>query len=294
MGIVSGRVSAGVTALATAFNNLRADLTSHDHTTTSGGATIDHAELADSGAMSGFDHGHADIETHITGVQTITDSPGGDQGVHGLGATIYPLGCAGVVVQTEGGAASRTGKIAVMLYGEYFSRSKDFDIYLTPYPWNIDSKPEAVVAVPARYSSLPTCRLHSVGQVTSRILTDQKGKVSWVAVGWGDGTEAAIAATSGVTYNGSFSASQMERYYYFDMPGTHTITVSLTDIPDGHNFNIILRDSNYVEIDSSSAYGDTAESISTTALPAGRYYVQVYHFSLGGSTGEYSLVITYA
>ena len=66
MGVLqSSKVAAGMRVLASHFNNLWDDLISnHDHSSGKGG-TVDHANLADSGPMSGFTYDHGDIDDHI-------------------------------------------------------------------------------------------------------------------------------------------------------------------------------------------------------------------------------------
>jgi hypothetical protein len=94
MALVSSKVAAGMTILADHFNKLWTDLTAnHDHSSGQGG-TIDHADLNDTGDMSGFDHNHTDIETHLSGggVGDEIDNPGGNRGVHGLAASAYVAG----------------------------------------------------------------------------------------------------------------------------------------------------------------------------------------------------------
>lgn len=94
MALVSSKVAAGMTILADHFNKLWTDLTAnHDHSTGQGG-TVDHADLADTGDMSGFAHNHTDIEVHLSGggVGDEIDNPGGSQGVHGLAASAYLAG----------------------------------------------------------------------------------------------------------------------------------------------------------------------------------------------------------
>jgi hypothetical protein len=94
MALVSSKVAAGMTILADHFNKLWADLTAnHDHSSGQGG-TIDHADLNDTGDMSGFNHNHTDLETHLSGggVGDEIDNPGGSRGVHGLAASAYVAG----------------------------------------------------------------------------------------------------------------------------------------------------------------------------------------------------------
>lgn len=95
MPLQSSKVAAGIKILADHFNALWTDLVvNHDHSSGMGG-TVDHADLSESGSMGGISKDHSDIDTHIEGTGSITDTPGGPQGVHGLAAAAYVAGSLG-------------------------------------------------------------------------------------------------------------------------------------------------------------------------------------------------------
>lgn len=81
MALVSSVVAAGQKILADHFNKLRQDLIGHAHGSGEGG-TIDHADLGETGPMSGRTYDHEDIDTHI-------DS----SDVHGLPGGTHIPGC---------------------------------------------------------------------------------------------------------------------------------------------------------------------------------------------------------
>ncbi len=93
MALVSSKVAAGMKVLADHFNKLREDLlTNHDHSSGKGG-TVNHGDLSD-GIISGTGVNHEHINLHIQGTETdpAPDTPGGDQGVHGLHSSVFVAG----------------------------------------------------------------------------------------------------------------------------------------------------------------------------------------------------------
>lgn len=129
MAIVSKRVASGIEVLATAYNNLRTDLLSnHDHTSGQG-AVINHGALADN-SIAGTYHTHGDTEKHMDGVlNSFSDAPGGEKGVHGILSTTSLFGCGGRSTQTEGSTASALdGLQYVQIFGTFTPHSADADI----------------------------------------------------------------------------------------------------------------------------------------------------------------------
>ena len=95
MALESGKVATGDTIQASDFNKLRNDLlTNHTHASGEGGV-VDHADLTETGDMSEMGHRHEDIDVHLLGSgpgPNSIDSPGGEQGVHGLASVTYVAG----------------------------------------------------------------------------------------------------------------------------------------------------------------------------------------------------------
>jgi hypothetical protein len=116
--------------------------------------------------------------------------------------------------------------------------------------------------------------------------------VEWVNVLWeaepnDDAlTEANGPIVPGMTYYGTFPnpAGFDKDYYYFELSSAQSVDIYLTNVPAGQDYDVALRDAALEEIARSDDWGQADEHISTSALPAGRYYVQVYHYSSGGST----------
>jgi hypothetical protein len=65
----------------------------------------------------------------------------------------------------------------------------------------------------------------------------------------------------------------------------------LTHIPGGHDYDLYLRDEQGSILLRSNEYGDADEHIVTGNLALGRYYIQVHHYSAGGTTQPYHLEV---
>jgi hypothetical protein len=66
--------------------------------------------------------------------------------------------------------------------------------------------------------------------------------------------------------------------------------VWLSNIPAGHDLDLVLRDDTLEEIASSKNWGTTPEYLAVVSLSPGRYYIQVVRFEGTGSTQPYHLV----
>jgi hypothetical protein len=98
---------------------------------------------------------------------------------------------------------------------------------------------------------------------------------------------------AGNTYFGRFSQSSDEDdYYYLELPSSKTIEVSLTNIPGGHNYDLVLRDATLTTKGYSGELGNQDEQI-VKSLVAGRYYIQVFNRSATGTNEVYHLRIEY-
>jgi len=99
----------------------------------------------------------------------------------------------------------------------------------------------------------------------------------------------------GPTYYGTLpSDGDIHDYFYFDLPVDQSLELWLTDIPSGHDYDLVLRDSSLTPpIGYSGEPGNSPEHIETGILATGRYYIQVYRHSLGGSTQPYHLRFDY-
>jgi hypothetical protein len=124
--------------------------------------------------------------------------------------------------------------------------------------------------------------------------------IKWVDVLWEAEpnderrTEANGPIVSGLTYYGTFPtpAEHDKDYYAINLASPHTIDIWLTNIPAGQNYDVALWDlTSWITF--SAEEGQTDEHISTDALPAGRYFIQVYHNDSGGSTQPYHLRVDY-
>jgi hypothetical protein len=97
----------------------------------------------------------------------------------------------------------------------------------------------------------------------------------------------------GLIYYGTLPAGDPHDYFYIDLAGDRAVELWLTDIPAGHDYDLYLRNAQGTLLASSSQYGDANEHIVTGTLPQGGYYIQVHHYSPGGSTQPYHLRFEY-
>jgi hypothetical protein len=103
----------------------------------------------------------------------------------------------------------------------------------------------------------------------------------------------------GPIYWGRFPDSTDETdYYCFDLTSSALVRISLTSIAAGHDYTLILRDSNG-EFMAQSANPDNVNELlelpnasSPIPLEPGRYYIQVFNASGTGSSNYYNLQLT--
>jgi hypothetical protein len=100
---------------------------------------------------------------------------------------------------------------------------------------------------------------------------------------------------SGLTYLGVIESElDLSDYFYVDLAGQRTIEMWLSNIPTGHNWDLVLRDPGLQTYDGwySIRSGNRDEHVEIT-VPGGRYYIQVYNDSSTGSTQPYHLKVVY-
>ncbi|MBN1889184.1 MAG: hypothetical protein JW850_14420, partial [Thermoflexales bacterium] len=109
-------------------------------------------------------------------------------------------------------------------------------------------------------------------------------------------TQANGPVVSGVFYYGTFpdQASSGKDYFYFHLDVEHSVTIDLTNIPLGQDYDLALWDTTFASpVVYSDKKGNADEHIQTGVLSPGRYYIQVYHNNSGGSTQLYHLRVVY-
>ena len=79
-------------------------------------------------------------------------------------------------------------------------------------------------------------------------------------------------------------------YYKFTLSTESNTSIQLANIPSDCDYDLKLYDSGNNQVDSSTAGGNSSESISSTLLP-GTYYIKVYSYK-GDSSSNYSLVLS--
>jgi hypothetical protein len=103
-------------------------------------------------------------------------------------------------------------------------------------------------------------------------------------------TQANGPIVSSLTYYGAFlNQADLQDYFYFELPTAQAIELWLTHVPNGQDYDLYLRDASLELRGSSDHSGNADEHILTWLLPAGRYYIQVYHRSGPGSSQPYHL-----
>ena len=155
--------------------------------------------------------------------------------------------------------------------------------------------PSTSYAVSGRGAARYYYRVKSItGSMESEWSTVRQVDVLWEAEINDTYTQANGAIVPTLVYYGTFpNAGDVSDYYFFDLSAAYRVEIWLMNIPAGQNYNLVLRDASLTEIGYSAQPGNTDEHISTSQdLPPGRYYIQVYHFSSGGSTQPYQIVYT--
>ncbi|MCP4423167.1 MAG: hypothetical protein GY803_01610 [Chloroflexi bacterium] len=99
---------------------------------------------------------------------------------------------------------------------------------------------------------------------------------------------------SGRTYSGTFPSIDDEKdYFSIILPQANVIKIWLTNIPDGEDYDLILRDTNLSILADSVNVGNQSEYIETSVQPAGLYYIQVYNYKDTGNAQPYHLIVVY-
>jgi hypothetical protein len=169
----------------------------------------------------------------------------------------------------------------------------------------LDESTDAGFGDPTVVYSGPSTSHQVEGRGAARYYYRVKAQNEWGESGWSDTVwtdvvweaepndsfeQANGPVVAGLTYHGTLpTAGDRQDYFYFWLPSAGRVELWLTQIPAGHDYNLILRDGELEAVGYSGELGSTSEHILTGILPAGKYYVQVYHLSAGGSPQPYSL-----
>ena len=95
--------------------------------------------------------------------------------------------------------------------------------------------------------------------------------------------------TPGTTIRAYICTEHEQDFYKFTVVAGQHITVSLTDIPAGQDYDLYLDDPSQVDVAKSNQSGDADERIEYTATVGGTYYVIVTGYSGHSTTQPYSL-----
>ncbi|OQA12103.1 MAG: hypothetical protein BWY63_03809 [Chloroflexi bacterium ADurb.Bin360] len=97
---------------------------------------------------------------------------------------------------------------------------------------------------------------------------------------------------SGRTYYGTFTSSaDVQDYFSIYLVNSRSVELWLTNIGNGHNYDLTLRNTALQLVGYSGEVGNANEHIRTEALAPGWYYIQVYNRSNTGSTKAYYLIV---
>ena len=186
------------------------------------------------------------------------------------------------------------------IYTVGWSASADAETYLLQEATNSSFSDATVI-----YSGPSTNHAVS-GRGAARYYYRVKARNIWADSGWSNirqvdvlweaepndaHTQANGPIKPSLVYYGTFpNGDDVDDYYFFDLSTARRVSLWLTNIPSGHNYDLILRDASLTQKGYSGNLSNSDEYIRTdNILSAGRYYIQVFHRSSGGSTQPYHL-----
>lgn len=106
-----------------------------------------------------------------------------------------------------------------------------------------------------------------------------------------DDFDHASAITPGTTIQAYICDENDRDWFKFDVTAGQTITVELTNIPAGMDYDLWLDDPNGDQVASSTNSGNADEQITYTAASGGTYYVIVTGYSGHSTTVAYRLLV---
>jgi hypothetical protein len=161
-----------------------------------------------------------------------------------------------------------------------------------------------------RYSG-PATEFGIEGQGAGRLYYRVKARNSWGDSPWSmvqmvdvlweaEPNQDASSLTNGplvsdLVYYGTFPSDQDTKdYYYFDQAAEGAVRLWLQNIPDGRNYDLVLRDATLGTQPGwySVRLGNLDEYVEAT-IPAGRYHIQIHNASGRGSSQPYHLRVQY-
>jgi hypothetical protein len=181
--------------------------------------------------------------------------------------------------------------------------------------WTASSQAETYVLEEATNSSFlqasvvysgPAMSYAVSGRGAARYYYRAKARLAWAESEWsgprttdvrweGEPNDRAPDQVNGplvpnLVYYGTFLSSEdLSDYFFVDLSTSDRIYAWLTSVPEGMNYDLVLRDADLVIKGYSAELSNDEEEIRTGILPAGRYYIQVFHRNGGGSAQAYHL-----
>lgn len=108
-----------------------------------------------------------------------------------------------------------------------------------------------------------------------------------------DGFDEAYRLSAPGTYCSYISTASDEDYYRFDVSTLGPITVDLTNIPPGTDYDIELYGNNQAQVSGSWYGSNDDEQIVFQPIQTGRYYIRVYSYSGSSQSHAYHLTVSY-
>lgn len=110
----------------------------------------------------------------------------------------------------------------------------------------------------------------------------------------GNAAQANGPIPSGEVVYGRFDPNdQRSDYYYFDMDYPYTIYATLTNIPPGEDYDLVIRDVHLNVIGYSAEFDNSNEQALTAMVYPGRYFIQIYNPFATSSSSYYTLRVIY-
>ncbi len=104
---------------------------------------------------------------------------------------------------------------------------------------------------------------------------------------------------SGLEYYGTFPVGDIDDYFYFDVHTTHDVTIVLSNIGEGHDYNLLLYDASNNLLAYKGTIGNASEIIDPVEFPLaknlkpGRYFIRVFNYGATSSSQPYHLKATF-
>lgn len=107
-----------------------------------------------------------------------------------------------------------------------------------------------------------------------------------------DSKDTAKSITQGVPINATININTDEDWYFVNATTSGKLTVTLNNIPENCDYDIVVYDENNNYVGSSALTGNSPEKASALINAAGNYYIRVYSWTGSSPTANYELNAT--